>query len=126
MQDKDANINVIRTVWRRTKKGHIKVRDLQPEKDVKGGGGVAGIMRMPNSVAEAPLQLPHKGPLAAGETPRASWLHQLRASGRAARCEIHNQYARMRMHARMKELNEEKCFHGHSHAASTPCECPAA
>jgi len=22
------------------KKGHIKVRDLQPEKDVKGGGGV--------------------------------------------------------------------------------------
>jgi hypothetical protein len=21
------------------KKGHIKVRDLQPEKDVKGGGG---------------------------------------------------------------------------------------
>ena len=42
MQDKDANINVIRTVWRRTKKGHIKVRDLQPEKDVKGGGGVKG------------------------------------------------------------------------------------
>jgi len=39
MQDKDANINVVRTVWRRTKKGHIKVRDLQPEKDVKGGGG---------------------------------------------------------------------------------------
>ena len=24
---------------RRMKKGHIKVRDLQPEKDVKGGGG---------------------------------------------------------------------------------------
>ena len=68
MQDKDANINVIRTVWRRTKKGHIKVRDLQPEKDVKGGGGVAGIMRTPNSVAE---------------TPRASWLHQLRGSGQA-------------------------------------------
>ena len=44
MQDKDANINVVRTVWRRTKKGHIKVRDLQPEKDVKGGGGVAGSM----------------------------------------------------------------------------------
>jgi hypothetical protein len=36
------NINVIRSVWRRTKKGHIKVRDLQPEKDVKGGGGVTG------------------------------------------------------------------------------------
>jgi hypothetical protein len=41
-QDKDYNINVIRSVWRRTKKGHIKVRDLQPEKDVKGGGGVTG------------------------------------------------------------------------------------
>ena len=42
MQEKDVNINVIRSVWRRTKKGHIKVRDLQPEKDVKGGGGVTG------------------------------------------------------------------------------------
>ena len=27
---------------RRMKKGHIKVRDLQPEKDVRGGGGVTG------------------------------------------------------------------------------------
>jgi hypothetical protein len=38
-QDKDYNINVIRSVWRRTKKGHIaKVcRDLEPVKDVKGG-----------------------------------------------------------------------------------------
>jgi hypothetical protein len=44
MQDKDVNLNVIRSIWRRTKKGHIKVRDLQPEKDVKGGGGVAGSM----------------------------------------------------------------------------------
>ena len=42
MQEKDVNINVIRSVWRRTKKGHIKVRDLQPEKDVRGGGGVTG------------------------------------------------------------------------------------
>jgi hypothetical protein len=41
-QTKDININVIRSVWRRMKKGHIKVRDLQPEKDVKGGGGVTG------------------------------------------------------------------------------------
>jgi len=41
-QTKDSNINVIRSVWRRTKKGHIKVRDLQPETDVKGGGGVTG------------------------------------------------------------------------------------
>jgi hypothetical protein len=44
MQHKDVNPNVIRSIWRRTKKGHIKVRDLQPEKDVKGGGGVAGSM----------------------------------------------------------------------------------
>jgi hypothetical protein len=41
-QDKDYNINVIRSVWRQTKKGHIKVRDQQPEKEVKGGGGVTG------------------------------------------------------------------------------------
>ena len=41
-QSKDLNINVIRSAWHRMKKGHIKVRDLQPRKDVKGGGGVAG------------------------------------------------------------------------------------
>ena len=35
------NINVIRSVWRRVKKD-IQVRDLQPVKDVKGGGGVTG------------------------------------------------------------------------------------
>jgi hypothetical protein len=38
-QNKDPNINVIGSVWRRMKKGHIEVRDLQPVKDVKGGGG---------------------------------------------------------------------------------------
>ena len=43
MQDKDVNLNVVRSIWRRTKKGHIKVRDLPPEKDVRGGGrGVTG------------------------------------------------------------------------------------
>jgi hypothetical protein len=41
-QNKDPNINVIRSVWRRMKKGHINVRDLLPENDVKGGGGVTG------------------------------------------------------------------------------------
>jgi hypothetical protein len=41
-QNKDYNMNVVRSVWRRMKKGHIKVRDLQPQKDVKGGGGVTG------------------------------------------------------------------------------------
>ena len=43
MQDKDDfNINVTRSVWRRMKKGHIKLPDLRPEKDVKGGSGVTG------------------------------------------------------------------------------------
>ena len=41
-QNKDPNINVVRSVWRRMKEGHVNVRDLPPEKDVKGGGGVAG------------------------------------------------------------------------------------
>jgi len=41
-ENKDLNIHVIRSVWRRMKKGHIKVGDLQPRKDVKGGGGVTG------------------------------------------------------------------------------------
>jgi hypothetical protein len=83
MQDKGANIYVIRTVWRRTKKGHIKVRDLQAEKDVKGGGGVAGAMRTSSSIADASRQIPHKPPLSARETPRANWLHQFRAAGQA-------------------------------------------
>jgi hypothetical protein len=41
METHDQNINVIRSAWRRIKKD-IKVRDLQPLKDVKGGGGVTG------------------------------------------------------------------------------------
>jgi len=39
METKPKNINLIQSVWRRIKK-EIKVRDLQPVKDVKGGGGV--------------------------------------------------------------------------------------
>jgi hypothetical protein len=42
METQAHNINVIRSAWRRIKKGHVKVRDLQPVKDVKGGGGVTG------------------------------------------------------------------------------------
>ena len=38
MEEQTPNINVIRSVWRRLKKD-IKIRDLQPVKDVKGGGG---------------------------------------------------------------------------------------
>ena len=77
MQDKDVNINVVRSVWRRTKKGHIQARDLQPQKDVKGGGGVAGIMRTSGSIADAPLQIPHKPP---PYWRILRWLHQLRAA----------------------------------------------
>jgi len=39
MEQQNQNIYVIQSVWRRLKKGHIKVRDLQPKEDVKGGGG---------------------------------------------------------------------------------------
>jgi hypothetical protein len=42
MEAQPPNINVIRSVWRRRVKKDIKVRDLQPVKDVKGGGGVTG------------------------------------------------------------------------------------
>ena len=41
MNTKMLNIEVIRSVWRRVKKD-IKVHDLKPVKDVKGGGGVKG------------------------------------------------------------------------------------
>jgi hypothetical protein len=37
------NIDVILSAWRMHKKRkNIKVRDLKPVKDVKGGGGVTG------------------------------------------------------------------------------------
>jgi hypothetical protein len=44
MKKQDPNINVVQSVWRRLKKD-IKdaiIRDLNPEKDVKGGGRVQG------------------------------------------------------------------------------------
>ena len=37
MQAQPPNINVIQSVWRRRIKKDIKVRDLKPVKDVKGG-----------------------------------------------------------------------------------------
>jgi len=40
MEGQTPNINVVHSVWRRLKKA--KIRDLQPLKDVKGGGGVTG------------------------------------------------------------------------------------
>lgn len=41
-QNNDHNVNVIRSVWRRLKKGHVEIRDLNPKRDVKGGAGVTG------------------------------------------------------------------------------------
>jgi hypothetical protein len=44
MSTKDPHANEVRSLWRRLKK-NIKeaiIRDLQPTKDVKGGGGVKG------------------------------------------------------------------------------------
>jgi hypothetical protein len=41
MESQTPNIAVIRSVWRRLKKGKIRdleIRDLKPVKDVKGGG----------------------------------------------------------------------------------------
>ena len=42
MQAETSNIVVIHSVWRRVKKAKIRdlgIRDLEPVKDVKGGGG---------------------------------------------------------------------------------------
>jgi hypothetical protein len=38
MEEQTRNINVVHSVWRRLKKA--KFRDLEPTKDVKGGGSV--------------------------------------------------------------------------------------
>jgi hypothetical protein len=40
MNTQIPNINLVRSAWRRVKKGSIEVRDLKPVIDVKGGGGV--------------------------------------------------------------------------------------
>jgi hypothetical protein len=42
MNTQIPNINVVRSAWRRVKKGRIEVRDLKPATDVKGGGAVKG------------------------------------------------------------------------------------
>ena len=45
MEEQTPNINVVQSVWRRLKKA--KIRDLQPTKDVKGGGGAKGTSKPP-------------------------------------------------------------------------------
>jgi hypothetical protein len=66
MQDKHASVKVIRSVWRRTTTGYVKVRDLQPERDVKGGG------RTPGAMAALPLS--------SSGLVRDRWLRQLTAA----------------------------------------------
>ena len=55
-QNKDYNVNVIRSVWRRLKKGHIEIRDLDPKKDVKGGPGITGSSKTSQAQAVSPTQ----------------------------------------------------------------------
>ena len=44
MKKQIPDINLVRSVWRRVKENirDMIARDLQPKKDVKGGGGVKG------------------------------------------------------------------------------------
>ena len=44
MKTQIPNINIVRSAWRRVKKGITDaiIRDLKPAKDVKGGGRVTG------------------------------------------------------------------------------------
>jgi len=50
-QNKDYNVTVIHSVWRRLKKGHIEIRDLVPKKDVKGGAAVTVSSKTPRAHA---------------------------------------------------------------------------
>jgi hypothetical protein len=55
MEDQTPNINVIRSVWRRIKKGKIRdleIRELEPAKDVKGGRG--GVTDQSNRITGGP------------------------------------------------------------------------
>ena len=53
MQGETPNIHLVHSVWRRLKKA--KIRDLQPIKDVKGGGAVRGNPHPPQG-AQAPRE----------------------------------------------------------------------
>jgi len=44
MEEQTPNIHVVQSVWRRLKKA--KFRDLEPIKDLKGGGGVTGTSKL--------------------------------------------------------------------------------
>src|SRR5215469_6894299 len=56
------HVVVIQSTWRRVKKERIKVGDLQPVKDVKGGGGITGeSKRITGRIATTGSQLIQKG-----------------------------------------------------------------
>jgi len=59
MEDRSPNIDVVRSVWRRIKKAKIRdpgIRDLEPVKDAKGGGGIPGPGDTPTGSGERPTQ----------------------------------------------------------------------
>jgi len=58
-QNKDYNVYVVRSVWRRLKKGHIEIHDLDPKKDVKGGASVTGSSKTVTSTGSVGHQSSH-------------------------------------------------------------------
>jgi hypothetical protein len=62
MNTKMPNVIIIQSTWHRVKKGRIKVRDLQPVKDVKGGSGITGESKpLTGRIDTTGIQLIQKG-----------------------------------------------------------------
>jgi hypothetical protein len=57
METQGQNINVVRSVWRRRIKKDIKLLDLTPVKDAKGGG-IPGPGNIPTGPGQSPPQKP--------------------------------------------------------------------
>jgi hypothetical protein len=77
----NTNINVIRSVWRRRVKKDVKIRDLPPLADVKGGGGVKSESNPPQAALAALATLAAGAPRApetAGNKAKQSRHHSLR------------------------------------------------
>ena len=69
------NVIVIQSTWRRVKKERIKVGDLQPVKDVKGGGGVTGeSKRITGRIATTGSYLIRKGHYRVRDTSKWNFL----------------------------------------------------
>src|SRR5437870_13084480 len=59
---------------------YIKVHNLQQQKNFNCVCDIKAIIETSSSIQQPPLQKPHDPPLSACETPRARWLHQLKAA----------------------------------------------